>query len=119
MELYMAGGRRSMEMDLCQSLLPAGFAGTQHTMGTIVESTLESPPKSLLESLLEKAASQRLGTLRGATSSVNGLEQMFKGGTSIPEDIPRYSIYMPSLSFSPLSLSSSMRAVLPISPYYV
>jgi len=111
----MPGGRRSMEMDLCQSLLPAGFAGTQHTIGTIIESTLESLPKSLLE----KAASQRLGTLRGVTSSVNGLEQVFKGGTSIPEDIPRYSIYMPSFSFSLLSISSSMHTVLPISPYYV
>jgi hypothetical protein len=88
-------------------------------MGIIIESTLDSPPKSLLESLHEKAASQRLGTLRGVTSSVSGLEQVFKGGTSIPEDIPRYSIYMPSFSFSLLSISSSMHAVLPISPYYV
>jgi hypothetical protein len=88
-------------------------------MGTIIESTLESPPKSLLESLLKIATSQRLGTLRGVTSSVNGLEQVFKGGTSIPEDIPRYSIYMPSFSFSLLSISSSMHMVLPISPYYV
>jgi hypothetical protein len=43
-------------MDLCLSLLPAGFAGipagTVHTIDIITKSTLEN----LLESLLERAA---------------------------------------------------------------
>jgi len=46
-------------MNLCQFLLPPGFASTVHTTNTIIENTLESPPaleRALSESLLERAA---------------------------------------------------------------
>jgi len=57
-----------MEMDLCQSLLLAGFASTVHATDTIAESTLESPPaieRAHASESTEESASGRLVLFRG------------------------------------------------------